>query len=426
MPRRAIRSSWYVVAAAMIVLAPAAYAQPQATDQPAAAEASGPAAAENSHAADTSQAAQAAMAAFEKSFADFRNAFRQIEQLRIKHQTAQPAEREKINAELTGHLAHTQALANAMIQSALDAYRLAPGGDQRVTDLLISAARYYTIGQEDPRRRGQIDGGDQFEKALPIINALAEGGGANRDVYTWGFLAAFATGDYDLAESYAQRAREAPATDVTPRDEDPAYQNMMKLLTTFSSTIEQYRQLGKKESEIRAAEAKADDLPRVKLTTTKGEITLELFENEAPQAVANFLTLVKDGFYTNSPFHRVLPGFMAQGGAKTDDGQGGPGYTIRCECYQPNARSHFRGSLSMAHAGRDTGNSQFFLTFVPTPHLDGRHTVFGRVIDGIEVLGDIQRRDPEQPNLPAPDRILKAEVVRDRGHEYAFEKLPER
>jgi cyclophilin family peptidyl-prolyl cis-trans isomerase len=166
----------------------------------------------------------------------------------------------------------------------------------------------------------------------------------------------------------------------------------------------------------------------VKFTTTKGEITIELFENDAPQAVANMITLVKQGFYDGSPFHRVLPKFMAQGGAKTDTGGGGPGYTIRCECYTPDYRRHFRGSLSMAHRGRDTGSSQFFLTYVPTTHLDGRHTVFGRVIEGIEVLGDLQRRSTQhQSSPPRADRIIKAEVLRDRGHDYAakFEKLPE-
>jgi cyclophilin family peptidyl-prolyl cis-trans isomerase len=192
------------------------------------------------------------------------------------------------------------------------------------------------------------------------------------------------------------------------------------------SKIDEYRDFWAKEKAIRAAEAKANDLPRVKLTTTKGEITIELFENEAPQTVANFLTLVKQGFYTGSPFHRVLPEFMAQGGAKTDDGAGGPGYRIKCECYRPDYRRHFRGTMSMAHAGRDTGSSQFFLTFVPTPHLNGLHTAFGRVIDGMEVLGDLQRRSTEhQQDPPKADRILKAEIVRDRGHEYKFEKLSE-
>ena len=130
---------------------------------------------------------------------------------------------------------------------------------------------------------------------------------------------------------------------------------------------------------------------RVKLSTTRGDIVIELFENEAPQAVANFLTLVKDGFYDGVVFHRVLPGFMAQGGDPTGTGSGGPGYSIKCECYQPNYRRHFRGSLSMAHAGRDTGGSQFFLTFVPTSFLDGKHTVFGRVIEGMDVAAGLKR-----------------------------------
>ncbi len=105
---------------------------------------------------------------------------------------------------------------------------------------------------------------------------------------------------------------------------------------------------------------------------------------------------------------------------------GGPGYNIRCECYGPNARKHFRGSLSMAHAGRNTGGSQFFLTFIPTTHLNGKHTVFGRVIEGIEVASAIRRRNPQDPNSPAADKILKAEVVRDRGHDYPFEKMKAR
>ena len=120
--------------------------------------------------------------------------------------------------------------------------------------------------------------------------------------------------------------------------------------------------------------------------------------------MANFFTLVKQGFYNGSPFHRVLPKFMAQGGAKDEEGQGGPGYTIRCECYRPDYRRHFRGTLSMAHAGRDTGNSQFFLTFIPTAHLNGKHTAFGRVIEGMEVLADIQRRSTHASDESAKGR----------------------
>jgi len=177
----------------------------------------------------------------------------------------------------------------------------------------------------------------------------------------------------------------------------------------------------------RKAEAEADDLPRVKLSTSAGDMVVELFENEAANTVANFLALVDKGFYDGTPFHRVIGGFMAQGGDPTGTGTGGPGHAIACECGKPDARKHFLGSLSMAHAGKDTGGSQFFLTFRPTEHLDGRHTVFGRVIEGLDVLPRIRRtQDPEGRSLEdvEPDRILKAVVERKRNHPYEPVTLP--
>jgi cyclophilin family peptidyl-prolyl cis-trans isomerase len=117
-------------------------------------------------------------------------------------------------------------------------------------------------------------------------------------------------------------------------------------------------------------------------------------------------------------FHRVLPGFMAQGGCPTGTGGGGPGYRIYCECEKPEHRNHFRGVLSMAHAGRNTGGSQFFLTFRRTSHLDGGHTVFGRVVEGLELLEDLQRIDPQRPQGVQPDKIVEAKVVRKRDHKY--------
>lgn len=172
---------------------------------------------------------------------------------------------------------------------------------------------------------------------------------------------------------------------------------------------------------VRYDEAVADDLPRVKITTAKGEVVVELFENEAPNTVANFISLVEKGGYNGSSFHRVLDQFMAQGGAQNPDGTGSPGYTIACECYEPSYRRHFRGSLAMAHAGRDTGGSQFYLvmTAARTKHLDGRHTVFGRIVSGIEVLDLLTRRDPSMPNQPeVGDTIVSMEVLRKREHEY--------
>jgi cyclophilin family peptidyl-prolyl cis-trans isomerase len=388
------------------------------------------------------QIAAAAKAEFDKAFAEYKDAIRKIEQLRVDYQSADQATRNRINNELTGHLAHAQGLMNTVVETAEESFRLAPKSDQRVTDLLVAVAKFYAVGEQigppetKPGAGGEyapISGGDQFEKALPIIKRLIDGGVDNRDLPLWGFLSAFIVNDYDLADEYLKKAQENGSIQalVAIANDRPHRQNgaavaTMNLVESYSKAIPKYRELWEQELAKRSAEEKTDNLPRVKFETTKGEITIELFENEAPQAVANFITLVKQGFYTNSPFHRVLPKFMAQGGAKTDEGEGGPGYTIRCECYKPDYRHHFRGSLSMAHAGRDTGNSQFFLTTVPTTHLDGRHTVFGRVIDGIEVLAELQRRSPEhQMNPPPADRILKAEVLRDRGHAYSFEKLPE-
>ena len=123
-------------------------------------------------------------------------------------------------------------------------------------------------------------------------------------------------------------------------------------------------------------------MSKVVFETDSGNINFELYPNDAPETVKNFTKLVEEGFYDNLSFHRVIPGFMAQGGcpntrpgANGMPGTGGPGYQIKCEI---NANKHITGSLSMAHAGKDTGGSQFFIVYEPQPHLDGVHTVFGK------------------------------------------------
>ena len=126
------------------------------------------------------------------------------------------------------------------------------------------------------------------------------------------------------------------------------------------------------------------------IETVKGDIELILFEEDAPNTVANFEKLSNSGFYDGLTFHRVIPDFVIQGGCPVGDGTGGPGYTIKCEI---NPNRHGKGALSMAHAGRDTGGSQFFITLSPQPHLDGVHTVFGRVVRGMDVVESIERGD---------------------------------
>lgn len=133
-----------------------------------------------------------------------------------------------------------------------------------------------------------------------------------------------------------------------------------------------------------------------KISTNKGDIFIELFYNETPNTVANFATLANEGFYNNLNFHRVIAGFMAQGGCPDGTGAGGPEWAIKCEV-DADKQVHNKGSLSMAHAGRDTGGSQFFICFVPCPHLDGNHTVFGEINENddesFEVLDSIRQYD---------------------------------
>ncbi|HVX89101.1 MAG TPA: peptidylprolyl isomerase [Gemmatimonadales bacterium] len=135
------------------------------------------------------------------------------------------------------------------------------------------------------------------------------------------------------------------------------------------------------------------------IVTAKGTITAELFAYETPGTVANFEKLANDGFYDGTRFHRVIPNFVIQGGDPLSKepnnprvGTGGPGYTIKCETDR-NTHKHVRGTLSMAHAGKDTGGSQFFIAHSPQPHLDGKHTVFGQVTAGIEVVDAIRQGD---------------------------------
>ncbi|NES98272.1 MAG: peptidylprolyl isomerase, partial [Desertifilum sp. SIO1I2] len=116
-------------------------------------------------------------------------------------------------------------------------------------------------------------------------------------------------------------------------------------------------------------------MTRAIMETDKGTINLELFEQDAPNTVKNFVDLSEKGFYNGLNFHRVIPNFVIQGGCPNGTGTGGPGYTIKCEI---NSNKHQAGSLSMAHAGKDTGGSQFFICHSPQPHLDGKHTVFGK------------------------------------------------
>ncbi len=138
---------------------------------------------------------------------------------------------------------------------------------------------------------------------------------------------------------------------------------------------------------------------QAKFKTDVGEFTIDLFADKVPNTVNNFVFLAREGFYNNVTFHRVIKGFMAQGGDPTGTGTGGPGYKFKDE-FHPALRRNVPGILSMANAGPNTNGSQFFITHGPTPHLDNRHSVFGKVSQGLDVVLAIPERDPMRARTP--------------------------
>jgi cyclophilin family peptidyl-prolyl cis-trans isomerase len=144
--------------------------------------------------------------------------------------------------------------------------------------------------------------------------------------------------------------------------------------------------------------------------TSRGDFTVDLFAQQAPITVNNFVFLARDGFYDGTTFHRVIKDFMAQGGDPTGTGTGGPGYQWNDEPSALALKHDGPGVLSMANAGRNTNGSQFFITFVPTPHLNGKHAVFGRVSSGMDIVNSIRERDPGRDRQPG-DTINSIEIV---------------
>lgn len=308
-----------------------------------------------------------------------------------------------------------------MIAAALEANDEAPNRNPFALDFL-----YGTIFHEFNR--------ENYEEVVRLFKKLVAHGivrGAER-AYGWAALSAITVMDTEDADAWLKVCDEYKILEGIISDWNRT-ESGRRVSFSYGRLYSEFPKLRKDwevEAAKRAEETKAGEedpakrLPRVRLQTTKGDIVLELFEDQAPNTVANFISLVEAGFYNGTFFHRVLPQFMAQGGCPRGNGTGGPGYTIDCETKKPDARKHFRGTLSMANAGPNTNGSQFFLTFVPTPGLDGGHTVFGRVVEGMNVLSDIQRVDPDDQEamIPKRDKIEKAEVLNKRDHEYKPKK----
>ena len=346
-----------------------------------------------------------AAAAFKDLQAQWKDLIGQLGALQRKAQSAPPEDREELKVQWDKLIAKGKQLEPKMIAGAEDAYRESPNADKEVTDFMM-AVMESSVNRDD------------YERAAVLGKLLIDNKGGTKDMFpVEGFVGAM-IGDFDIAEKYYDMAVKEDFQKTISEEN----QFGQKLKNTYDG-LKFLKARWEKEDAVRQAEAKANDLPRVLIRTNEGDIEVELFENEAPNTVANFISLVEKKFYDGLTFHRVLPGFVIQGGCPKGDGTGGPGYKIACECYAPNHREHFRGTLSMAHAGKDTGGSQFFICLTPTTHLDGKHTAFGRVVSGLDVLAKIEKRDPEDPNASEPDKIIEMRVLRKRPHEYTVKKM---
>jgi cyclophilin family peptidyl-prolyl cis-trans isomerase len=369
----------------------AASAAVQAQDQPATDPGAAPAAGATDVAALKTE--------FDTMFGQWQGIMEKMGALQLEYKSVEPAKRPEMEKQFNTLLAEGDALSTKIKAAAEALYKADP-------------VKYEQEGGFIAAMGASAMNRDQYEEAARCFKILIDAGYKNKALYQFAGIAAFNIGELDKAEEYFKIADEAGMLDDKGKD--------------FQLRLPEHKADWEAEKAAREKDAAAGDLPRVRIKTAKGDIVIELFENEAPNTVANFVSLAQKKFYDGTTFHRVLRNFMAQGGDPKGDGTGGPGYRIVDECKNPGFRKHFRGSLSMAkESAPDTGGSQFFITYLPTSHLDGQHTVFGRVIEGMDVAAAIQRRDPDQPAPPTAEKIISVTVENLRNHEYKPKTLPE-
>lgn len=295
---------------------------------------------------------------------------------------------------------------NATFQKAVELFRVRQG-DFDAASMMATTLEYR-------------EGSSIYEHSLEAAELLLQTEITYPFIYLIAARSAFLEGDYDRMMQHYEAFVKVNGADKLERID-----NMLVAIREI------YRPLWEQELALREAEAQADDLPRVRLETTRGPVVLELFENQAPNTVANFIQLVETGFYDGSDFYQVVDDFLAMGGDPLGDGSGTSGRYIPDEYQHPQARKLFRGYLCMAKVPNpndksshvpNSASSQFAIALMPLIRENETQAVFGRVIEGLEVVCTFRRVDPSEKKeksiqLP-PDRIISATVLRKRDHEY--------
>ncbi len=343
------------------------------------------------------QNASGARARFDQLLKQFKELLGEIRRLQLEYKKVKPAQRPPIEQAFQEKTARARELLAQLKKLAEEVFRADPSQQD--------IARFLAVAGMQAARRGHL------EEAVRLFELLDSKGFHHPELDPVAGEAAFGLSRYDLAEKFLTRAKKEGK--LSPQHEQ------------LLAQLEKEKKYWAQEQKLRQEEAQRGDddpkaLPRVLLRTTKGDILLELFEDQAPNTVANFIHLVEKGFYNGLTFHRVIPGFVAQGGDPQGTGKGGPGYTIPDEHKRPDARRHYWGSVAMARTSEpNSAGSQFYIAYKRLPALDGAYTVFGRVIRGMDVALRLNPQDPDAKENPLPpDRILSAQVIRKRNHPY--------
>lgn len=329
---------------------------------------------------------------FDRVYAQWQEIARKLAQLETVYNNSNDLQRMKIRGEYSRALDESNVLLARLIPALADGYK-AKRKDRRLSDL---------IGVLGPLTYD----GDRYEYTLQLTEPLMDDFGNQPSVFDLAGRAATQIGRFDDAQRWLTRALELKG--LQPEGE--------QMLETMSQRRSRW------ETELSRAqeERKRDDLPRVKLETTRGDIVIELFEDDVPNTVASFVSLVSDEFYDGLEFFRVAIGFGAFAGSPRNDGVGGPGYETLKETGPRGDRPHLRGYVSMIPLGERTNGSQFFITLRPTAceRLDGRQTVFGRIVEGLDVAERLHRVDTRGRSILETDKIVKATMTRQREHQY--------
>lgn len=341
-----------------------------------------------------------ARADFNETYSDWTRMLNQLHRLELAFHTASGREREELRDKHAEELSAGYALEDELLSKAMRAYGQKPDANEDLKNFLIQVAAILVQSE-------------CYEDGLEVSQMLLDKEIDEVFVYEFAADAAFACSQFGLAEQCLK---------IVKKQSGLAPEKSRRL-----TLIDAYKKEWEREQELREKEKLQDDLPRVLLVTARGEIELELFEDQATNTVANFVSLVEDGFYDGRAFYEVKANYGAMSGCPLDDGTGSPGHFIRQEFDDPERRVHFRGSLSTVSEGPVANGSQFCLTFVPTPEREGTSTVFGRVIRGMDVLARLQRRSVSglASSTTAPDKIVTAKVVRKRNHPYEPTRLPD-